>query len=101
MGGLRCNRLSDVHDLLLTPFERNLEVWRQLWRVLERSHLIVQIVDARNPEGFRCGDLEEYVASLDAEGRAVGKGAEGNLEGGKRRCLMLINKSDLLTLDQR
>lgn len=38
---------------------------------------------------------------MDAEGRAVGKGAEGNLEGGKRRCLMLINKSDLLTLDQR
>jgi ribosome biogenesis GTPase A len=98
MGGLRCNRLSDVHDLLLTPFERNLEVWRQLWRVLERSHLIVQIVDARNPENFRSSDLEDYVRSLDAEGKIVDKGSE---EGSKRKALLLINKSDLLTLDQR
>ena len=25
------------------------QVWRQLWRVLERSDMAVQIVDARNP----------------------------------------------------
>ncbi|CDZ96722.1 Predicted GTP-binding protein MMR1 [Phaffia rhodozyma] len=90
--------LSDLHSLLLTPFERNLEVWRQLWRVLERSHLIVQIVDARNPDSFRCGDLEEYVASLDVEGRPVGA---DSAEGSKRKSLLLINKSDLLTLNQR
>lgn len=28
---------------MLTPFERNLEVWRQLWRVLERSDIVVQV----------------------------------------------------------
>lgn len=28
---------------MLTPFEKNLEVWRQLWRVLERSHIVVQV----------------------------------------------------------
>ena len=28
---------------MLTPFEKNLEVWRQLWRVLERSDVIVQV----------------------------------------------------------
>jgi ribosome biogenesis GTPase A len=28
---------------VLTPFEKNLEVWRQLWRVLERSDVIVQV----------------------------------------------------------
>lgn len=37
----------------ITPFERNIEVWRQLWRVLERSHVVVQIVDARNPLLYR------------------------------------------------
>jgi len=37
----------------ITPFERNIEVWRQLWRVLERSDVIVQIVDARNPLLYR------------------------------------------------
>jgi hypothetical protein len=28
---------------VLTPFEKNLEVWRQLWRVLERSDVVVQV----------------------------------------------------------
>ncbi len=40
-------------DLNVTPFERNLEIWRQLWRVIERSHALVQIVDARNPLLYR------------------------------------------------
>ncbi|KAJ7169703.1 hypothetical protein C8R46DRAFT_994085 [Mycena filopes] len=87
--------LQEEDNLLLTPFERNLEVWRQLWRVLERSHLVVQIVDARNPLRFRCEDLEEYVH--DVEG-AEGESGTGP---GKRRCLLLINKADLLTAQQR
>jgi large subunit GTPase 1 len=35
--------LEEEEELLLTPFERNLEVWRQLWRVLERSDIVVQV----------------------------------------------------------
>ena len=31
--------------ITITPFEKNLEVWRQLWRVLERSDLV------RSPPG--------------------------------------------------
>ena len=88
-------RLQDRDKFLLTPFERNIEVWRQLWRVLERSHLVVQIVDARNPLNFRCEDLESYV--LDVEG-PEGEQGTGN---GLRRNLLLINKSDLLTAKQR
>lgn len=30
--------LQENEDLLLTPFEKNLEVWRQLWRVIERRY---------------------------------------------------------------
>ena len=30
-------------------FEQNIEVWRQLWRVLERADVAVLVVDARNP----------------------------------------------------
>jgi large subunit GTPase 1 len=40
-------------SLTVTPFEKNLEVWKQLWRVVERSDIVVQIVDARNPTFFR------------------------------------------------
>jgi hypothetical protein len=36
-------------DIRATPFEKNIEVWRQLWRVIEKSDIVVQIVDARNP----------------------------------------------------
>jgi large subunit GTPase 1 len=66
-----------------------------LWRVLERSHLIVQIVDARNPLRFRCEDLEEYIQDVEGvEGEArTGKG--------KRRSMLLINKADFLTARQR
>ncbi|TVY40457.1 Large subunit GTPase [Lachnellula occidentalis] len=77
--------LQENNDLLLTPFERNLEVWRQLWRVIERSDLVVQIVDARNPLLFRSDDLERYVKSVDS----------------RKENLLLVNKADMLTLDQR
>lgn len=40
-------------DGAVAPFEKNLEVWRQLWRVIEKSDLLVQIVDSRNPLLFR------------------------------------------------
>ncbi|KAI9480925.1 MAG: hypothetical protein EXX96DRAFT_502243 [Benjaminiella poitrasii] len=77
--------LEDEEGLLLTPFEKNLEVWRQLWRVIERSQLIVQIVDARNPLLFRSADLEKYVKEVDEN----------------KANLLLINKADFLTEKQR
>ncbi|CAG8971331.1 hypothetical protein HYALB_00005949 [Hymenoscyphus albidus] len=77
--------LQENNDLLMTPFERNLEVWRQLWRVIERSDLVVQIVDARNPLLFRSEDLERYVKAVDS----------------RKENLLLVNKADMLTLEQR
>lgn len=77
--------LQENNDLLMTPFERNLEVWRQLWRVIERSDLVVQIVDARNPLLFRSADLETYVKEIDP----------------KKKNLLLVNKADMLTPKQR
>ncbi len=70
---------------MLTPFEKNIEVWRQLWRVLEKSHVVVQIVDARNIQLFRCADLERYLKEIDKN----------------KQYVLLINKADLLTLNQR
>ncbi|ERS95748.1 large subunit GTPase 1 [Sporothrix schenckii 1099-18] len=77
--------LQQNADLLMTPFERNLEVWRQLWRVIERSDLVVQIVDARNPLVFRSEDLEDYVKAVDPA----------------KQNLLLINKADMMTDRQR
>jgi large subunit GTPase 1 len=77
--------LQESDDLLMTPFEKNPEVWKQLWRVIERSDLVVQIVDARNPLLFRSADLETYVKEVD----------------GNKRNLLLINKADMMTETQR
>ncbi|KAI0834621.1 P-loop containing nucleoside triphosphate hydrolase protein [Hypoxylon sp. FL0890] len=77
--------LQENNDLLMTPFERNLEVWRQLWRVIERSDLVVQIVDARNPLMFRSEDLESYVKDVDPA----------------KKNLLLVNKADMMTTNQR
>lgn len=89
-------RLAEKSSLLMTPFERNVELWRQLWRVLERSHLVVQIVDARNPLGFRCVDLDKYVSEIGDDSPDAAVPGQG-----KRKSLLLINKADLLTVKQR
>ena len=47
--------------MAITPFEKNIEVWKQLWRVIEKSHVLLQIVDARNPYFFYSADLEKYI----------------------------------------
>ncbi|CAJ0947939.1 unnamed protein product [Ranitomeya imitator] len=78
-------KLEEEKKLILTPFERNLDFWRQLWRVLERSDIVVQIVDGRNPLLFRCQDLERYVKEVNPH----------------KENIILINKADLLTEYQR
>ncbi|XP_052888330.1 large subunit GTPase 1 homolog [Anopheles moucheti] len=77
--------LQEQDDMLMTPYEKNLDFWRQLWRVVERSDIVVQIVDARNPLLFRTEDLERYVQEVDPN----------------KMNMILINKSDFLTAEQR
>lgn len=78
-------KIQEETETIVTPYEKNLEFWRQLWRVIERSELVVQIVDCRNPLLFRSKDLEKYVKEVD----------------GLKRNMILLNKADFLTLQQR
>lgn len=77
--------LQEDEGILMTPYEKNLEFWRQLWRVVEKSDVVIQIVDARNPLLFRSEDLEKYVREVD----------------NAKMNMILINKADLLTEQQR
>lgn len=77
--------LSEEKGIILTPFEKNLEFWRQFWRVLERSDLIVQIIDARNPLMFYCEDIHIYTKEISEN----------------KENVVLLNKSDYLTEEQR
>ena len=72
-------------NIQMTPYEKNLNVWRQLWRVVEMSDVLVQIVDARDPELFRCSDLETYTTEVSSD----------------KLSILLLNKADLLTENQR
>ncbi|CAB9526956.1 subunit GTPase 1 homolog [Seminavis robusta] len=67
----------------VTPYEKNLHVWRQLWRVLERSNCICQVVDARNVNFYLSEDLKRYAKSLG------------------KPMLLIVNKSDYLSAEQR
>ncbi|CAG9464457.1 unnamed protein product [Pedinophyceae sp. YPF-701] len=76
---------EEEESLVLTPFEKNLEVWRQLWRVLERSDIIVQVLDARDPLRYRCEDLEAFAREIAPS----------------KRTVLLLNKADLLPKEAR
>jgi len=69
---------------VVTPFEKNLEVWRQLWRVLERSDAILQIVDGRDPLFYLNDDLRKLVQDEM-----------------KKKMVVVVNKSDFLSTMQR
>lgn len=78
-------KLEANEKLVFTPFEKNLDIWRQLWRVIERSDLVVTVVDARNPLFYRCADLEAYVREIDPY----------------KQTMLLVNKADLLPMSAR
>ena len=35
------NQEQNAVKLAITPFEKNIEVWRQLWRVIEKSDVLI------------------------------------------------------------
>merc|ERR1712232_1157446 len=77
-------KLEEQDGHILTPYERNLDFWRQLWRTVERSDVLVQILDSRDPAFYRSRDLENYVREFAS-----------------KRQILLINKADFLPVDLR
>lgn len=78
-----CKDLAELKQnskLIITPYEKNVEVWKQLWRVIEKSDILIQIVDSRNPLFFRNEDLENYAKELDPN----------------KSNILLLNKADLI-----
>ncbi|XP_052750057.1 large subunit GTPase 1 homolog [Galleria mellonella] len=73
------NELQAKLGAALTPYERNIEFWKQLWRTLEKADIVLILLDARNPLLFRCVDLEKYASEQ------------------KCKCILLLNKADLIS----
>lgn len=75
---------SNSH-LIMTPFERSLDIWRELWKAVEKANVLVQILDARNPLFFYSPDLFKYSTETKPS----------------TRHLVILNKADLLTDTQQ
>lgn len=74
--------LDDLHSRnplgSLSHFEHNLETWRQLWRVLEMSDVILLIVDIRHPVLHFPPTLYHYIT-----------------EELQKQVVLVLNKADL------
>lgn len=80
---LRAWREQVVSSVQVPPFfERNLETWRQLWRVIERSDVLVLVADIRYPALHFVPDLYFHVTE------DLNKG-----------MILALNKCDLVPLN--
>ncbi|SCM04197.1 cytosolic preribosomal GTPase, putative [Plasmodium chabaudi chabaudi] len=79
------SRVEEKEGYIVTPYEKNIEYWKQLWRVIERSHILFYIIDARNPLFFYSKGLEIYTKSVDK----------------RKEFIVILNKSDFLTYEER
>lgn len=63
----------------LNVFERNVDVWRQFWRSVEASHVVVLVADARYPILHLPLSLLQYIVAEQ-----------------QKPCVIVLNKSDLV-----
>eukprot|EP00727_Mastigamoeba_balamuthi_P007469 m51a1_g3342 hypothetical protein (396) ;mRNA; f:398416-399733 len=77
--------LERVPPGVLGHYESDPEVWRQLWRVCERSDLVAFVLDARNP-------LLHYSAALRDLAACAGPGGASER---KRPVVVVLGKADL------
>ncbi|CAK8675232.1 unnamed protein product [Clavelina lepadiformis] len=75
--------LNEIHqkfsEMTLSYFEHNLETWRQAWRVLEMSDIIVMVTDVRHPVLHFSPALYDYVVCEL-----------------KKKLILVLNKIDLV-----
>jgi large subunit GTPase 1 len=80
----RLSEFQDKFNISLSPFEKNIEVWKHLTFVLHQCDIIVQVVDARNPEFYWNSDICSYVNTID----------------NSKISLALVTKCDLVSQNQ-
>ena len=55
-------------------------IWGELYKVIDSSDVIIQVLDARNPEGTRCKQVEQYIKK----------------EKSHKHLIFVLNKCDLV-----
>ena len=80
----RLSEFQDIYNLSVSPFEKNIEVWKNFTFILHQCDIIVQVIDARNVNFFWNNDICSYVNTIDKD----------------KICLALISKCDLITCSE-
>lgn len=68
-----------IAGLCISSYERNLEVWQQLWRTVELSDVLVIVADARYPILHAHLGLLTYITKVQ-----------------RKPCVFVLNKEDLV-----
>ena len=55
-------------------------IWGELYKVIDSSDVLIQVLDARDPEGMRCTHIEEYLRTTHPH----------------KHLVLLLNKCDLV-----
>jgi hypothetical protein len=93
-------------------FERNLQVWRQLWRVGEQSNVILVLMDIRCPPVHFPASLRTYLRDLvglpddrvnvmtDAQSQGRGKKPKF-AQSGRKKVVLVLTKADLVEAERQ
>ncbi|CAF1623132.1 unnamed protein product [Rotaria magnacalcarata] len=57
-------------------------IWNELYKVIDSSDVVIQVLDARNPEGTRCRQVEAYLKKEKAH----------------KQLIFVLNKCDLVPI---
>ncbi|KAH8826833.1 P-loop containing nucleoside triphosphate hydrolase protein [Flagelloscypha sp. PMI_526] len=82
--------------LNITYFERNLEVWRQLWRVTEISSILVCLLDIRAPLLHLPQSMISYLESFCPSSPAPG-GSSSTSQLRTKSVVLVLTKTDIVT----
>jgi hypothetical protein len=78
-------------------YESNLEVYRQLWRVTERSDIILVLADVRCPAVHLAESLRTYLRALVYGRSTTTRNGKANVGGGAgKKVVVVLTKTDLV-----
>ncbi|CCJ30027.1 unnamed protein product [Pneumocystis jirovecii] len=73
------NYMQEPHDAVFSK-GKSKRIWNELYKVIDSSDVVVQLLDARNPLGTRCKHVEQYLRK----------------EKPHKHMIFLLNKCDLI-----
>ena len=72
--------VSDEAMFALFKAGQSRRIWGELYKVIDSSDVVIQVLDARNPDGTRCKQVEQFIKK----------------EKSHKHIIFVLNKCDLV-----